>query len=90
MAEIGFIGLGIMGAPMCRNLLKAGHKVVVYNRSSGAIDRLVELGAARGESLRDVAERSNIVITMMLMDPRWKRLFLVLSESLKGRRLVRP
>jgi 2-hydroxy-3-oxopropionate reductase len=65
MAEIGFIGLGIMGSPMCRNLLKAGHKVVVYNRSPGPIDRMVEFGALRGESSRDVAERSKIVITML-------------------------
>jgi 2-hydroxy-3-oxopropionate reductase len=39
MSEIGFIGLGIMGTPMCRNLLKAGHKVVAYNRSTEPINR---------------------------------------------------
>lgn len=65
MADIGFIGLGIMGGPMCQNLMRAGHKVVVYNRSGAPIDRMVELGAARGDSSRDVAERSNIVFTMM-------------------------
>jgi 2-hydroxy-3-oxopropionate reductase len=58
VADIGFIGLGIMGGPMCRNLLKAGHKVVVCNRSSAPVDRMVELGAARGASPVDVAERS--------------------------------
>jgi 2-hydroxy-3-oxopropionate reductase len=65
MADIGFIGLGIMGAPMCRNLLKVGHKIVVFNRSTSPIDGMVELGAARGASSCDVAERSNIIITMM-------------------------
>src|SRR5260370_42470194 len=54
-----------MGGPMCRNLLKVGHKVVVYNRSTGPIDHMVELGATRGESSRDGAERSNIVIRTM-------------------------
>jgi len=65
MAKYRFIGLGIMGGPMCRNLLRAGHKVVVYNRSRGPIDLMVEFGAVRGESSCDVAERSNVVITMM-------------------------
>jgi 2-hydroxy-3-oxopropionate reductase len=84
MAEIGFIGLGIMGGPMCRNLLKAGHKVVVYNRSPGAIDRMVELGAARGESSRDVAERSNIVITMMPDGPEVEEAVLGTRGALEG------
>jgi len=84
MAEIGFIGLGIMGGPMCRNLLKAGHKVVAYNRSPGAIDRMVELGAARGESSRDVAERSNIVITMMPDGPEVEEAVLGTRGALEG------
>src|SRR5882757_8801969 len=84
MAEIGFIGLGIMGGPMCRNLLKAGHKVVVYNRSVGPIDRMVDLGAARGESSRDVAERSNIVITMMPDGPEVEEAILGARGVLEG------
>lgn len=84
MAEIGFIGLGIMGGPMCRNLLKAGHKVVVYNRSSAPIDRMVELGAARGESSRDVAERSSIVITMMPDGPEVEEAILGPHGVLEG------
>lgn len=84
MAEIGFIGLGIMGGPMCRNLLKAGHEVVVYNRSPGAIDRIVELGAARGESSRDVAERSNIVITMLPDGPEVEGAILGTRGVLEG------
>jgi 2-hydroxy-3-oxopropionate reductase len=69
---------------MCRNLLKAGHKVVVYNRSPGAIDRMVELGAARGESSRDVAERSNIVITMMPDGPEVEEAVLGTRGALEG------
>jgi 2-hydroxy-3-oxopropionate reductase len=84
VADIGFIGLGIMGGPMCRNLLKAGHKVVVYNRSSGPIDRMVELGAARGTSSRDVAERSNIVITMMPDGPEVEEVIIGTRGVLEG------
>jgi 2-hydroxy-3-oxopropionate reductase len=84
MAEIGFIGLGIMGAPMCHNLLKAGHKVVVHNRSSASADRMVELGAMRGESSRDVAERSNIVITMMPDGPEIEEAILGTHGVLEG------
>ena len=65
MSNIGFIGLGIMGNPMCRNLLKAGHKVVVYDVVPALIDRVTEYGASRGGSSREVAEQSDIVITML-------------------------
>jgi len=58
----GFIGLGIMGLPMAKNLLAAGFPVVAYNRSPAKIDTLAELGAERGESPADVAARSDVVI----------------------------
>ena len=44
MATIAFIGLGIMGAPMAGHLVRAGHRVIVYNRSRGPVDRLIESG----------------------------------------------
>jgi 2-hydroxy-3-oxopropionate reductase len=84
VADIGFIGLGIMGSPMCRNLLKAGYEVVVYNRSSAPVDRMVELGAARGASPRDVAERSNIVITMMPDGPEVEEVIIGTRGALEG------
>ena len=59
---IGFIGLGIMGAPMARNLLEAGHPVVAWNRSAGRLEAAVEAGAERGASPADVSARSEIVI----------------------------
>ena len=86
MADIGFIGLGIMGGPMCRNLLKAGHRVVVYNRSSNPVDRMVELGAVRGASSRDVAERSNIVLTMMPDGPDVEEVIIGAHGVLEGAR----
>ncbi|MEZ5344963.1 MAG: 2-hydroxy-3-oxopropionate reductase [Pyrinomonadaceae bacterium] len=63
--KIGFIGLGIMGKPMVRNLLKAGYKPLVFNRSRAAVDELLEEGALAGESAKDVAGRCDIVITML-------------------------
>jgi len=63
--RIGVIGLGLMGKPMARNLLKAGRAVTVYNRSRAAVDELVDEGAAPATSPRAVAERSDIVITML-------------------------
>jgi 3-hydroxyisobutyrate dehydrogenase len=63
--RIGFIGLGIMGRPMARNLLKAGYPLVVWNRSRPAIEALMEAGAEEAESAAAVAERSDVVITMV-------------------------
>lgn len=73
MAErIGFIGLGIMGRPMARNLIKAGHQLVVHSRSQGPVDELVaEAGeaAVAAASPRAVAEAAKTVITMLPDSP---------------------
>jgi glyoxylate/succinic semialdehyde reductase len=63
--KIGFVGLGIMGSAMAINLLKAGFKVTVWNRSPDKYSPLVDLGATVSASPRAVAERSDIVIAMM-------------------------
>src|SRR5215211_299509 len=62
---IGFIGLGLMGKPMARNLLKAGYALVVHSRSSGPVDELVAAGAVRGTSPADVARQARRLITML-------------------------
>ena len=67
--RIGFIGLGIMGRPMARNLLKAGYSLTVWNRSRPGIEELVEEGAAEASWPREVAERSDVVITMVSDSP---------------------
>lgn len=67
--SIGFIGLGIMGKPMARNLMKAGYTLTVHNRSRGAVEELVREGARDGRSPRAVAERSEIIITMLPDSP---------------------
>jgi 2-hydroxy-3-oxopropionate reductase len=65
MAQIGFIGLGIMGRPMSRNLLKAGYSLAVYDIASGPVEELAQAGAARATGCKDVAAQSDIIITML-------------------------
>jgi len=69
MEKIGFIGLGIMGQPMARNLLKAGYPLVVHNRSRAAVEALAAEGAQTAMSSKEVAEQSDIVITMLPDSP---------------------
>src|SRR5689334_3194646 len=66
---LGFIGLGIMGKPMARNLLKAGYSLIVHNRSRGAVEELAREGAATASDSADVAARSDVVITMLPDSP---------------------
>jgi 2-hydroxy-3-oxopropionate reductase len=66
---IGFIGLGIMGRPMARNLLKAGYSLIVHSRSRGPVDELVAAGAQPGTSPKDVAARCDVLITMLPNSP---------------------
>jgi len=66
MAEtIGFIGLGVMGKPMAKNLIKAGHRLVVHNRSRAAADEVAKDGATAASSPAEVAMAATIVITML-------------------------
>jgi 3-hydroxyisobutyrate dehydrogenase len=67
--HIGFIGLGIMGKPMARNLLKAGYPLTVWNRSQPSMDELARDGASSGSSPEDVARQSDVVITMVTDSP---------------------
>jgi 2-hydroxy-3-oxopropionate reductase len=70
MAQVvGFIGLGIMGRPMARNLLKAGHALVVHSRSRGPVDEVVKAGATAASSPRDVAAQCDVLITMLPNSP---------------------
>ncbi len=70
MAEtVGFIGLGIMGKPMAKSLLKAGYPLVVHNRSQGAVQELAALGAKAAASPREVARQTKTIITMLPNSP---------------------
>ena len=66
---VGFIGLGIMGKPMARNLLKAGFPLVVHNRSRTAVDELSMEGVQPASSSKEVAATSEVVITMLPDSP---------------------
>ncbi len=67
--RIGFIGLGVMGRPMARNLLARGFSVVVHSRSRGPVDELVAAGAQAAKTPADVARQSAIVVTMVPDSP---------------------
>ena len=63
--SVGFIGLGIMGTPMTRNLMKAGFRAVVYNRTRAKAEQLAAEGAEAVESPAEVARRADVVITCL-------------------------
>lgn len=63
--NIGFVGLGIMGRPMAKNLLKAGHKLVVYDIVAASVQELTGAGAEPASSAADAAARSELTITML-------------------------
>ncbi len=84
MANIGFVGLGIMGRPMLRNLLKAGHMVVAYGRTPAKLDAVVADGAQRGASNADVGARADIVITMLPDGPEVEEVVLGANGILSG------
>ena len=62
---IGFIGLGIMGAPMARNLIEAGYSLTVWNRSRAKVDAVAALGATAAGSAKEVAANSEIIVTIV-------------------------
>ena len=66
---LGFIGLGIMGLPMARNLLKAGYTVVAYNRTSSKAEELSEDGATIAANPREVSQQASVIITMVTDSP---------------------
>ena len=71
--KIGFIGLGIMGKPMAKNLLKAGYDLIVADKfAPAAVEEVVACGAAAGASNMDVGAQSDIVITMVPNSPEVK------------------
>ncbi len=67
--SVGFIGLGHMGLPMARNLVKAGYELTVYDIVGEKIEPLVKMGAARGASCQDVADKSKVTITIVPDSP---------------------
>jgi len=83
---IGFIGLGIMGRPMARNLLKAGYPLVVHSRSRGPVDEIAKAGAKVATSPRDVAAQCDVLITMLPNSPDVEQVVLGPDGVIEGAR----
>jgi len=84
MKRIGFIGLGIMGRPMAKNLLKAGFSLVVYDINSSAVEDLVKAGAQEAGSSKEVAGRTEMIITMLPDSPEVKEAILGKEGVIEG------
>jgi 2-hydroxy-3-oxopropionate reductase len=84
--QIAFIGLGIMGKPMSRNLLKRGYQLVVYDITPAPVEELAAAGAARAASAREAAERADILITMLPDGPDVEQAVLAPGGVLEGAR----
>ena len=81
---LGFSGLGVMGKPMAGHLVKAGHTVVVHNRSRGKVDELVAQGAKSAASPAEVARQATVVITMLPDTPDVERVLTAPDGVLAG------
>ncbi len=84
--KIGFIGLGIMGKPMARNLLNAGYSLCVYDIVPECVKALVDAGAEAAESPRAVAEQCELILTMVPNSPQVREVLLGENGVLKGLR----
>lgn len=84
--SVGFIGLGIMGRPMARNLLRAGHRVVVRDVMAAPVEELVGEGAERAETPRDVAATTDILITMLPDSPDVETVYAAAGGALEAAR----
>ncbi len=83
---VGFIGLGIMGRPMAKNLLKAGYPLVVHSRSKGPVDEIVKAGAKAAGSPREVAGACEVLITMLPNSPDVEQVALGKDGIIEGAR----
>ncbi|NIQ05700.1 MAG: NAD(P)-dependent oxidoreductase [Candidatus Korarchaeota archaeon] len=81
---IGFIGLGTMGLPMSKNLIEAGYPLVVWNRTESKMEEPVSMGATPAESPKEVAEKSDVVITIVGDSPDVKEVVLGHSGIIEG------
>jgi 3-hydroxyisobutyrate dehydrogenase len=82
--KIAFVGLGHMGAPMARNLIKAGHALVVYDVVAKNVDALKAAGASAARSAQEAAAQGELVITMLPSSPHVKAVYLGAEGVLAG------
>jgi 2-hydroxy-3-oxopropionate reductase len=86
MLKVGYIGLGLMGKSIARNILKAGFPVVVHNRSRAAVDELVAEGAVAANSPKEVAAQVDIIFTNLPDSPDVEKVVLGENGILEGGR----
>ena len=84
MMKIGFIGLGIMGKPMAKNLLKAGFELIVLDQNKAAAAELVALGAESAETPSELAGKTKTIITMLPNSPHVKEVALGIGGIIEG------
>ena len=84
--KIGFIGLGIMGKPMSKNLIKAGYDLIVVDRNQSVVNEVVAAGAKSVTTAKTVAEQADIIITMLPNSPHVKEVVLGKNGILEGAR----
>ena len=84
--KIGFIGFGIMGKPMCKNLLKGGHELVIFSRTPATVEEFVAAGAMSASSPKEVASQVELVITMLPNSPEVTQVILGPNGVIEGAR----
>jgi 2-hydroxy-3-oxopropionate reductase len=84
MKKLGFIGVGIMGKPMAKNLLKAGYELLVFDINKEAVKEVVEAGAQEAGSPKEVAEQTTTIITMLPNSPHVKTVVLGENGVIEG------
>jgi len=84
MLKVGYIGLGLMGKSIARNILKAGYPVLVHNRSQAAVDELVAEGATRANSPKEVAAQVDVVFTNLPDSPDVEKVVLGENGIIEG------
>ncbi|MBP1696700.1 MAG: garR, partial [Deltaproteobacteria bacterium] len=82
--KLGFIGLGIMGKPMAKNLLKAGFSIVAYDLNKDAVEDVVKAGALAASSSKEAAGKAEVIITMLPDSPDVKEVILGKDGVLEG------
>lgn len=83
-STIAFLGLGVMGKPMAANLIKAGYSLWVYDIRKEAVETLVKIGAREGSSPKEVAAKSELIITMLPDSPQVEEVILGTNGVLSG------
>jgi len=92
MAKIAFVGLGIMGKPMSKNLLKAGHSVVVFDVAAAPVADVVAAGGTAAKSAKEAASQADVIVTMLPDGPEVEAAVLgpggILEGAAKGSTVV--